>query len=134
MTLPSGEGYGTKKKSKTDIIYQIKITLKDVKPPIWRRIHVESDVLLPEFHLMIQAAMGWTNSHLHQFRQGEISYSLPNEDSFFQDEGIDYQNIMLQELLQKEKDKLISLLSGLIIKYPQKDMVQALQPLAEAGV
>ena len=50
-----------------DRIYQFKITLKDIQPPIWRRIQVR-DCTLDKLHEHIQTAMGWTNSHLHHFR------------------------------------------------------------------
>jgi hypothetical protein len=54
-------------------VYQLKITLLDTKPPIWRRIQVK-DCTLDKLHEYIQAAMGWTNSHLHHFRVGEQLY------------------------------------------------------------
>lgn len=49
------------------MIYQLRITLRDSKPPIWRRVAVPSDITLGQLHEVIQIAMGWTNSHLHQF-------------------------------------------------------------------
>ncbi len=52
-------------------IYQIKVTLKNSKPSIWRRIQVRSDATLGELHAILQMAMGWTNSHLHQFIVGK---------------------------------------------------------------
>lgn len=48
-------------------IYQFRISLLGTEPPIWRRIQVE-DCTLDQFHWHIQSAMGWTNSHLHQFK------------------------------------------------------------------
>ena len=48
-------------------IYELKITLQDSKPPIWRRIAVAADMRLSDLHGVIQIVMGWTNSHLHQF-------------------------------------------------------------------
>jgi hypothetical protein len=47
-------------------LFQFKITLLDINPPIWRRLHVK-DGSLDKLHEYIQTAMGWTNSHLHQF-------------------------------------------------------------------
>ena len=47
-------------------VYQFKITLKEIEPPVWRRIQVK-DGTLDTLHEHIQTAMGWTNSHLHQF-------------------------------------------------------------------
>jgi hypothetical protein len=51
-----------------DTIAPIKITLDDVKPAVLRRIEVPFDIRLDRPHLTIQAAMGWTNSHLYELR------------------------------------------------------------------
>ena len=59
-------------------IYQIKITLKDSKPPIWRRLLISSETTLPKLHAIIQEAMGWTNSHLHAFDIHGVLYSAPS--------------------------------------------------------
>lgn len=48
-------------------IYQVRISLKDLRPPIWRRVLVRSDITLGRLHELIQIVMGWTDSHLHQF-------------------------------------------------------------------
>jgi hypothetical protein len=47
--------------------FQIKITLKDIEPPVWRRIVVAPDIKLERLHDVLQIVMGWTNSHMHQF-------------------------------------------------------------------
>jgi Plasmid pRiA4b ORF-3-like protein len=57
-------------------IYQLKLTLLDTRPPIWRRIQVK-DCTLDKLHEHIQTAMGWTNSHLHHFRVGQQLYGDP---------------------------------------------------------
>jgi hypothetical protein len=57
-------------------VYQLKITLVESRPPIWRRIQVK-DCTLDELHEHIQTAMGWTNSHLHHFKVGEQLYGDP---------------------------------------------------------
>jgi len=66
----------------TDVpIYQIKVTLDDSKPPIWRRILVRSDITLGELHDILQAVMmGWADYHLHQFIVGETYYGVPDPD------------------------------------------------------
>lgn len=48
-------------------IYQLKITLDGSQPLIWRRLLVPLDVDLTHLHHIIQSAMGWTDSHVHQF-------------------------------------------------------------------
>jgi hypothetical protein len=60
----------------TDTVYQFKITLQESHPPIWRRIQVK-DCTLDQLHEHIQTAMGWTNSHLHDFRIKDQRYGDP---------------------------------------------------------
>ena len=50
-------------------IYELKITLQDSKPPIWRRILVLDSIKLNELHELLQIVMGWEDYHMHQFRQ-----------------------------------------------------------------
>ena len=61
-------------------IYQIKVTLEDSKPPIWRRLLVRSDITLGDLHRIIQAAFGWLDYHLHQFTIGGIYFGVPHPD------------------------------------------------------
>jgi hypothetical protein len=87
-------------------IYQLKVTLMDSKPPIWRRILVRSDVKLDIFHMILQETMGWTNSHLHQFTAHGASYG-----PHYQELGgeLEYENearYRLSQLLIREKDSL----------------------------
>jgi Plasmid pRiA4b ORF-3-like protein len=48
-------------------IYNVRITLEDSQPPIWRSVAIPSDITLGCLHEVIQIVMGWTDSHLHQF-------------------------------------------------------------------
>ena len=66
-------------------IYQFKITLKDCKPPIWRRIQVPENYSFWDLHVAIQEAMGWGDSHLHEFttigpRGKEPHIGIPTDD------------------------------------------------------
>ncbi len=49
-------------------VYQLKVTLIDSQPPVWRRVRVESGMTLDRLHDTLQVIMGWTNSHMHGFR------------------------------------------------------------------
>ena len=49
-------------------IFQFKIELLDISPPIWRRIQVPEGYTFWDLHVAIQDSMGWTDSHLHAFR------------------------------------------------------------------
>jgi len=92
-------------KLKNNEWYQLKISLNDIKPLIWRRFIVDSQIKLPDLHKVIQTVMGWTNSHLHQFIKDGKFYSEPDEESFV--EYIDYRKIKLNQILQKEKQSFI---------------------------
>ena len=95
----------TVKRIKSDNVFQLKITLNHIKPPIWRRVLVDSDIKLPDLHKIIQTVMGWTNSHLHQFIIGNRYYSLPDDESFC--EAVDYRRIKLDSLCNTPKSKFI---------------------------
>jgi Plasmid pRiA4b ORF-3-like protein len=66
-------------------VYQLKITLRDIKPPIWRRVQVK-DCSLAKLHDIVQTCMGWTNSHLHAFEIGGEQYSEPDPDGMMETE------------------------------------------------
>lgn len=60
--------------------FQLKISLKRAKPPIWRRVLVPGDINLAQLHEIIQIAMGWQNLHLHQFMiQGRVYQPADDE-------------------------------------------------------
>jgi len=62
------------KKRAAKPVYQLKITLKYSEPPVWRRVLIEEDDTLEDLHYLIQRAMGWDNSHLHEFIIKKVSY------------------------------------------------------------
>ena len=91
---------------KTDVpIYQLKITLMDSKPPIWRRVLVPSDIPLSRLHRIIQAAMGWSDYHLHQFIVGDIYSGVPEHDDWH--EVKDERRARLNQIAPTEKSRFI---------------------------
>ncbi len=72
--------YKSRAMTKADENYQIKVTLRDSQPPIWRRIQVRGDITLAKLHRILQRVMGWEDAHLHQFIvQGE-RYGVPDQE------------------------------------------------------
>jgi Plasmid pRiA4b ORF-3-like protein len=61
-------------------IARLKVTLEDVEPAVMRRLDVPLRIRLDRLHLVLQAAMGWTNSHLYEFRAGGASWGDPDPD------------------------------------------------------
>ena len=86
-------------------VYQLKVTLRDSKPPIWRRIEVTSDIRLSTLHQVLQVVMGWEEAHLHQFMAHGIYYGTPHPDFGF--EVHNEQQVSLQQVVSRAKDKLI---------------------------
>jgi hypothetical protein len=55
---------------------RLRVVLCDVEPALARVIDVPAAATLPELHDLLQAAIGWTNSHLHQFVTPEATYGM----------------------------------------------------------
>ena len=86
-------------------VYQIKISLRDIRPPIWRRLEVLSDTKLEELHLIFQVSMGWEDYHLHQFTIGGVEYGQPDPDygSVMKDE----KRVKLSQVVFGENTKFV---------------------------
>jgi len=92
---------------KETMIYQIKVTLQHIRPPIWRRILVAGETTLANLHHILQTVMGWEDSHLHQFTIREEYYSALSE--YLSDNGdvYDAADFTLAQVVSGEKDKFI---------------------------
>jgi len=87
-------------------IYRIKVTLNGSKPPIWRRLEVSDQITLAKLHIILQVAMGWTDSHLHQFIIGKTYYGEPDHEFGFS-RTLSEKKVKLSHLPLKEKSKFI---------------------------
>ena len=61
-------------------IFQFKVTLRNIHPPIWRRIQVWEDATLAQLHRALQIVMGWEDCHLYEFRIGGNIYGVRGLD------------------------------------------------------
>ena len=87
-------------------IYQFKITLSHIRPPVWRRIEVPADFTLFEMAAVIVSVMGWSGGHLHQFRIGGEYYGLPNE--FMDDMDMtDERKVALKDMVEAGTKRFI---------------------------
>jgi Plasmid pRiA4b ORF-3-like protein len=90
-------------------LYHLKIILNETKPSVWRHLQVPGNASLGWLHAVFQVAMGWTNSHLHQFRVGELLYS-DLRHNFPEYEGdpeiFDEYKTSLQQVVRCKKDVL----------------------------
>ena len=85
--------------------YQLKIQLMHSKPPIWRRVLVPATMKLSRLHDVIQIAMGWTDSHMHQYELGERIIGIPDPDFDFR-EVEDERKLTVRDVLQREKHRI----------------------------
>jgi hypothetical protein len=79
--------------------WQLRIDLLDVKPAVWRRLIVPSTIRLPALHRIFQVAMGWTNSHLHEFRIGGVRFAEPDPEGLDENPQVDERRVQLFEAL-----------------------------------
>lgn len=96
-----------KPKTAATTVYQFKITLEEVDPPVWRRIQVK-DCTLDKLHEHIQTALGWTNSHLHQFEFGGVRHGDPDLlcEGFEDEEAVvDSRRTRLSEIISEKRKR-----------------------------
>jgi hypothetical protein len=70
------------RRTTTDTVHQLDVTLDDVEPPVWRRVEVPSSITLAGLHTVIQQAMGWQDYHLHQFEIGDTVYGVDDGEGW----------------------------------------------------
>ena len=87
-------------------LYQLKITLIGIDPPIWRRIQVPSSIKLCCLHSAFQVVMGWTDSHLHQFEKDEKKWGIVQLYEEEKDDVLDDGDVTLAEVLKTEGDSM----------------------------
>jgi hypothetical protein len=63
-------------------IYQIKVTLDGIRPPVWRRIQATGNTTLLKLHAILQTVMGWQDYHLHEFTIADVTYGDPENDEW----------------------------------------------------
>lgn len=91
-------------------VFRVSVDLKHAKPPIWRRLDVRSDLTLDVVHRVLQAAFGWTDSHLWRFSLGGQPFDPESqvflcpwdvEEGEYDDEGgIPAASVRLDETIQ----------------------------------
>jgi hypothetical protein len=82
-------------------VYQIRVTLNGTRPPVWRRLQVPGDTTLRKLHDILQIAMGWTDSHLHQFIAGGEYYGATEYDEEGDLKLLPEQRYRLNQLVQQ---------------------------------
>ena len=97
-----------KSRVRDDVVFELKVTLKSVRPPIWRRFAVPADIRLDDLHHLLQRVMGWHDCHLHEFVMKDgTRYGMSdvdwNVDSDVRDEG----RFRLADLVNDKRDRFV---------------------------
>jgi len=87
-----------------DRICRIKVSLRHIRPPIWRRFEIAENVTMDALHDVLQIVMGWTDSHLHEFRVGTQRIGIADgEDPM----TIDEKRVWLGRLLEDRARSMV---------------------------
>jgi hypothetical protein len=86
------------------LLWQVTITIADIEPAIWRRLLLPEGLNFAQLHEVIQAAFGWTDSHLHQFIVGGLVVGAPefDEDGFNSHQTFNASEVFLRDLVLRD--------------------------------
>jgi hypothetical protein len=65
---------------KTTAVFQLKVNILDIEPPVWRSVQLAENTKLPRLHGILQLLFNWEDYHLHQFIAGRRVYAVPDPD------------------------------------------------------
>lgn len=58
----------------------LRIELLNIEPLIWRRVRVARSASFKQLHEILQVVLGWQNTHLHEFRAGDLVLGMKGVD------------------------------------------------------
>jgi len=86
--------------------YRVKVTLRDVKPPVWRRLVLPGFWHLGKVHAAVQASMGWSGGPLHEFSSGGQRWGQPDPGWDFGEGVLREERTRLHEVVHAAGDQL----------------------------
>ena len=94
------------KDGRMTLIARLRIILNDVDPQPMRHIEVPLKIRLDRLHEVVQAAMGWTDTHLYELRVGTAGWGVPDPDGFY-DGPMDAKKMTLEKLIDQTGTRTI---------------------------
>lgn len=88
---------------------QLRASLLDSDPEIWRLLHVDPRLTLAQLHTVLQVAFGWQNCHLHQFHEEDgtrYTTPAPREFRFEDDHAIDERKVQLGQIFTNPEKRV----------------------------
>ena len=86
---------------------RLKVTLDRIEPEVMRRLVVPLTIRLDRLHLTLQAAFGWTNTHLYAFTAGGVEWGIPDPDFPTGDQPVDARRARLYDIVRDTGAKTI---------------------------
>lgn len=62
--------------------YQLKVAIKNSKPPIWRRCIVPAGISFSQLTIILRVVMGWSGSHLSEYQFSSLRLCLQERYDF----------------------------------------------------
>jgi hypothetical protein len=92
-------------------VHQLKVTLHGIRPPVWRRLQIQSDMTLDKLHAVLQAAFAWENCHMHEFQLGSGRFGRSDvENGWGEPSGTQSESsAMLGQVMRRKGAKLLYL-------------------------
>ena len=104
MRRPPKRARDPERSGGADLVYEMKITLRGIRPPIWRSVKVTGDTLLWVLHGVLQTVMGWNDEHPHRFLINGTYYGEPGLASSAL-EVVDEESVRLDQVISSEKER-----------------------------
>jgi len=111
-------------------IARLKIVLDDVEPTVMRRLEVPLNLRLDRLHTVIQEAVGWTNSHLYEFRVRDVGFGIPDPDWGSGDGPIDARKTTLLDAIEDTSSKSFKYLYDFGDGWEHSIRIERIEPAA----
>ncbi|PYT84764.1 MAG: hypothetical protein DMG40_00765 [Acidobacteria bacterium] len=89
------------------LVYELRTSLQDICPPIWRRLQIPSTFRLCCLHDALQIVMGWTDSHLHQFEKDDKCWGVPESFEDYDMDILDERRTEIGAVLKAQGDSVV---------------------------
>lgn len=96
--------------------------MQEVRPPIWRLVQVPNTLVPCFLHDVLQAVMGWSDSHLHQFEKDGRYWGVPEHFEDVDIDVLDERQAKISDVLKAEGDSVIEqkdLVERFIVDFPK---------------
>lgn len=115
------------------LIARLKIVLDGVEPVVMRRIEIPADLSLHDLHDVLQIALGWTDSHLYEFRIKDTRFGIPFPDMDAGDAPRDADKTILAQALKDTRAKSFKYLYDFGDGWKHSIKIEGIRPAAQEG-